>query len=46
VRPRPDIEISSDFIIGFPGETQQDFEQTMKLIADVNFVRRLIAIAC
>ncbi|MGJ0191803.1 tRNA (N6-isopentenyl adenosine(37)-C2)-methylthiotransferase MiaB [Pantoea sp. RRHST58] len=34
---RPDIQISSDFIIGFPGETQQDFEQTMKLIADVNF---------
>jgi tRNA-2-methylthio-N6-dimethylallyladenosine synthase len=34
---RPDIEISSDFIIGFPGETQQDFEQTMKLIGDINF---------
>lgn len=34
---RPDIQISSDFIIGFPGETQEDFEQTMKLIADVNF---------
>ncbi|WP_114191757.1 tRNA (N6-isopentenyl adenosine(37)-C2)-methylthiotransferase MiaB [Edaphovirga cremea] len=34
---RPGIQISSDFIIGFPGETQQDFEQTMKLIADVNF---------
>ena len=34
---RPDIQISSDFIVGFPGETQQDFEQTMKLIADVNF---------
>ncbi len=34
---RPDIEISSDFIIGFPGETQQDFEQTMKLIAEINF---------
>ncbi|MEN3258827.1 tRNA (N6-isopentenyl adenosine(37)-C2)-methylthiotransferase MiaB [Sodalis endosymbiont of Spalangia cameroni] len=34
---RPDIQISSDFIIGFPGETQHDFEQTMKLIADVNF---------
>jgi len=34
---RPEIQISSDFIIGFPGETQQDFEQTMKLIADVNF---------
>ncbi|EKN6165753.1 tRNA (N6-isopentenyl adenosine(37)-C2)-methylthiotransferase MiaB [Yersinia enterocolitica] len=34
---RPDIQISSDFIIGFPGETQQDFEQTMKLVADVRF---------
>ncbi|GKX62099.1 tRNA-2-methylthio-N(6)-dimethylallyladenosine synthase [Pragia fontium] len=34
---RPDIQISSDFIVGFPGETQQDFEQTMKLIADVDF---------
>lgn len=34
---RPDIQISSDFIIGFPGETQQDFEQTMKLVADVGF---------
>ncbi|MBS9489771.1 tRNA (N6-isopentenyl adenosine(37)-C2)-methylthiotransferase MiaB [Citrobacter braakii] len=34
---RPDIQISSDFIVGFPGETTQDFEQTMKLIADVNF---------
>ncbi|WP_437612284.1 tRNA (N6-isopentenyl adenosine(37)-C2)-methylthiotransferase MiaB [Erwinia sp. V71] len=34
---RPDIQISSDFIVGFPGETQADFEQTMKLIGDVNF---------
>ncbi len=34
---RPDIQISSDFIVGFPGETQQDFEQTMKLIGEVNF---------
>ncbi|WP_145576965.1 tRNA (N6-isopentenyl adenosine(37)-C2)-methylthiotransferase MiaB [Yersinia alsatica] len=34
---RPDIQISSDFIIGFPGETQQDFEQTMKLVAEVHF---------
>ncbi len=36
-KTRPDIQISSDFIVGFPGETQEDFEQTMKLIADVNF---------
>lgn len=34
---RPDIQISSDFIVGFPGETTEDFEQTMKLIADVEF---------
>ena len=34
---RPDIQISSDFIVGFPGDTTVDFEKTMKLIADVNF---------
>ncbi|MDF7666833.1 tRNA (N6-isopentenyl adenosine(37)-C2)-methylthiotransferase MiaB [Orbaceae bacterium ESL0727] len=34
---RPNIQISSDFIVGFPGETEDDFAQTMKLIADVNF---------
>ncbi len=34
---RPDISISSDFIVGFPGETETDFEATMKLIADVGF---------
>jgi len=34
---RPDISISSDFIVGFPGETEADFEKTMKLIADVGF---------
>ena len=34
---RPDICISSDFIIGFPGETDQDFEATMKLITDIGF---------
>lgn len=36
-KARPDILISSDFIVGFPGETQEDFEQTMKLIAEINF---------
>lgn len=36
-KARPDIQISSDFIVGFPGETQDDFEHTMKLIAEVNF---------
>jgi len=34
---RPDISISSDFIVGFPGETDADFEQTMKLIKDIGF---------
>lgn len=34
---RPDIQISSDFIVGFPGETKEDFQQTMDLIAQVNF---------
>ncbi|MEO6226949.1 MAG: tRNA (N6-isopentenyl adenosine(37)-C2)-methylthiotransferase MiaB [Thermomonas sp.] len=34
---RPDISISSDFIVGFPGETDTDFDKTMKLIEDVGF---------
>lgn len=34
---RPNILFSSDFIVGFPGETNDDFMQTMNLIADVNF---------
>jgi len=34
---RPDICISSDFIVGFPGETEQDFGQTMQLIEDIGF---------
>jgi tRNA-2-methylthio-N6-dimethylallyladenosine synthase len=34
---RPDISISSDFIVGFPGETDQDFEATMNLIAEIGF---------
>lgn len=34
---RPDISITSDFIIGFPGETGQDFEATMNLIHEVGF---------
>jgi len=34
---RPDIAISSDFIVGFPGETDADFDKTMKLIDDVGF---------
>lgn len=34
---RPDISLSSDFIIGFPGETDADFAATMKLIEDIGF---------
>ena len=34
---RPDICLSSDFIVGFPGETDADFEATMDLIAEVGF---------
>jgi tRNA-2-methylthio-N6-dimethylallyladenosine synthase len=34
---RPDVCLSSDFIVGFPGETDSDFEQTMQLVADIGF---------
>ena len=34
---RPEIAISSDFIVGFPGETDEDFDALMKLIADIEF---------
>jgi tRNA-2-methylthio-N6-dimethylallyladenosine synthase len=34
---RPAISVTSDFIVGFPGETERDFEATMELIADVGF---------
>ena len=34
---RPDISLSSDFIVGFPGETDQDFEDTMSLIEDIGY---------
>jgi len=34
---RPDISLSSDFIIGFPGETEEDFNNTMKLIDEMGF---------
>ncbi|EKG2502929.1 tRNA (N6-isopentenyl adenosine(37)-C2)-methylthiotransferase MiaB [Vibrio vulnificus] len=36
-KARPDIQISSDFIVGFPGETDKDFQDTMKMIKDVDF---------
>jgi len=34
---RPDIALSSDFIVGFPGETDQDFEDTMQLVRDIGY---------
>jgi len=37
MQARPGLTLSSDFIVGFPGETEQDFNDTMKLIIDLNF---------
>jgi tRNA-2-methylthio-N6-dimethylallyladenosine synthase len=34
---RPDISLSSDFIVGFPGETDEDFEALMNLVAEIGF---------
>jgi len=34
---RPDVSISSDFIVGFPGETEEDFDQTMRLVDEIGF---------
>ena len=34
---RPDISITSDFIVGFPNETDEDFEATLKLVEEINF---------
>ncbi|MFO0070268.1 MAG: radical SAM protein, partial [Alphaproteobacteria bacterium] len=36
---RPDIAFSSDFIVGFPGETEEDFEATLRLIETVGFAQ-------
>jgi len=36
-KARPDLSLSSDFIVGFPGETDADFEALMNLVADVGF---------
>ncbi len=37
MQARPDLTLSSDFIVGFPGETEKDFEDTMKLIETIGF---------
>jgi tRNA-2-methylthio-N6-dimethylallyladenosine synthase len=34
---RPDLSLSSDFIVGFPGETDADFQQTLSLVSDIGF---------
>ncbi len=36
-KARPDMAISGDFIVGFPGETEADFEDTLKLVTDVHY---------
>ena len=38
-RARPDIALSSDFIVGFPGETDEDFKETLRLVRDVGFAQ-------
>ncbi|MGV6808084.1 MAG: tRNA (N6-isopentenyl adenosine(37)-C2)-methylthiotransferase MiaB [bacterium] len=43
---RPDISMSSDFIVGFPGETEDDFAKTMKLIDDIGFDQSFSFIYC
>jgi|TARA_R110000772_G_scaffold17914_3_gene49652 tRNA-2-methylthio-N6-dimethylallyladenosine synthase len=36
---QPDLALSGDFIVGFPGETDQDFEDTLQLVRDVNYAQ-------
>jgi len=38
-KARPDLALSSDFIVGFPGETDRDFEATMRLVDDVQYAQ-------
>ncbi len=38
-RARPDLALSSDFIVGFPGETEKDFEDTLSLVREVNYAQ-------
>ena len=38
-KSNPKIEISSDFIIGYPGETEKDFEETLKLVEEIKFTQ-------
>ena len=38
-KARPDLGLSSDFIVGFPGESEADFEDTLRLIRDIGFLQ-------
>ena len=38
IKVRPDIKFSSDFIVGYPGETEKDFNDTINLVKEVNFI--------
>ncbi len=38
-KSNPNIEISSDFIIGYPGETERDFDETLKLVEEIKFTQ-------